>query len=68
MGHAWCVGARRERAYEEESGLDGSLVVHRSEIVLFDLQNHQLLKDLVAHEELLASTGDVSVVMKKSHA
>ena len=33
-----------------------------------DRQDHQLLEDLVAHHELLASARDVSVVVQNSHA
>ena len=36
--------------------------------MLLDRQDHQLLEDLVAHHELLASARDVSVVVQNSHA
>tara|TARA_B110000046_G_C12833744_1_gene330548 strand:+ start:551 stop:700 length:150 start_codon:yes stop_codon:yes gene_type:complete len=42
--------------YEEEGVLNGGLVVHRSEIVLFDLQDHKLFKELITHKELLGGT------------
>ena len=53
--------------YEEEGVLNGGLVVHRSEIVLFNLQDHKLFKEPVAHHELLGGTRDVSVVVEDSH-
>ena len=53
--------------YEEEGVLNGGLVVHRSEIVLFDLQDHKLFKELITHKELLGGTWDVSVVVEDSH-
>ena len=58
----------REGAAEVETVLDGRSVVHRSEVVLLDRQDHQLLQDLVAHHELLGRTRDVSVVVKDSQA
>ena len=36
--------------------------------MLLDGKDHQLFKDLVTHEELLRSTGNVSVVVHDSHA
>ena len=57
-----------ERAAQVETVFNGRSVVHGSEVVLLDGQDHQLLKDLVSHHELFASARDVSVVVQNSHA
>lgn len=54
--------------YNEEGALDGGTVVHGSEVVLTQLHNHELLKEAVAHEELLGRSGDVPVVVEDAHA
>lgn len=39
-----------------------------SEVLLLQCQNHKLLEQFVAHQELLASPRDVSVVVEDPHA
>lgn len=42
--------------------------MHGSEEVLFDSEDDGLLQELVAHQKLLAGTGDVSVAVLDTHA
>ena len=62
------VGQISKRASQIEAVLNRGPVIHRSEVVFLDGENHKLLEDLVAHHELFAGAGDVSVVVQNSHA
>jgi hypothetical protein len=62
------VGQVGKGAAQVETVFDRGSVVHRSEVVLLDCQDHQLLKDLVSHHKLFASARNVSVVVQNSHA
>ena len=57
-----------QRAAKVKTVLNRRTVVHGSEEVLLDGEDHQLLKDLITHQELLCSTRNVSVVVQNSHA
>ena len=39
--------------YNEEGVLNRSLVSHREEVEVFELENHKLFEELIAHQELL---------------
>jgi hypothetical protein len=54
--------------YDVEGVLDWRCVVHGSEEVFLDRKNDGLLQKLVAHQELLARTGNVSVAVLDTHA
>ena len=54
--------------YQKEGLFNRCLIVHWSEIVFLDSEYHKLFEKSITHHKLLAGTGDVSVVMKKSHA
>ena len=62
------VGEVGQRASQVEAVFNRGAVVHGSEVVLFDRQDHKLLEDLVAHQELFGRTRDVTVVVQDSHA
>ena len=62
------VGQVSKRAAKVETVLNWRSVVHGSEVVLLDRQDHQLLKDLVTHHKLFARARDISVVVQDSHA
>ncbi len=51
-----------------ERALDGRLVAHGAEEVLFERENGGHFEEFVAHQELLAGAGDVSVVVQDPHA
>jgi hypothetical protein len=61
------IGQIRKRTAQIETVLNGRAVVHGSEVVLLDGQDHQLLENLVTHHELLGSTRNISVVVENSH-
>lgn len=50
-----------------ETGLDGGFVVERPVEMGFEEEDGGLLKKLVAHEELLSASGDVSIIVEESH-
>ena len=54
-------------SYQVEGVLNWGGVVHRSEEMIFESQNNNLLKELVAHQELLARSRNVSISMLDSH-
>ena len=55
------------KTYQEEGLLDGGLVVHWSEEVFPNGQNHNFFEEAISHHELLGSTRDVSIVVENSH-
>ena len=57
-----------EYTYQVESVLDWGCVVHWSEEMMFEGQDHHLLQKSIAHQELLAGTTDVSVAVFDSHS
>ena len=50
-----------------EGLLDRGIVVHWSEEVFSDGQDHNFFKEAISHHELFCCTRDVSVVMEDSH-
>ena len=55
------------KTYQIECLLNWSIVVHWSEEVLSNGQDHYLFKEAISHHKLLSGTRDVSVVVKNSH-
>ena len=53
--------------YQVEGVLDRRLIVHRPEVVVLQREDDGLLQKLVAHEELLAGSRDVAVVVLDAH-
>ena len=56
------------QTYQKEGLLNRRLVVHGSEIVFFDSEDHKLFEKSIAHHKLLAGTWDVPVVMEEPHS
>ena len=54
--------------YDVEGVFDWGLVVHGSEEVVLDREDHALLEELVAHQELLAGSGNIPVSVLNPHA
>ena len=56
------------QTYQKEGLLNRRLVVHGSEIVFFDSEDHKLFEKSITHHKLFAGTRDVPVVMEKPHS
>ena len=55
-------------SYQEESLLNRRRIVHWSEEVLLNCQDHKFLEEAISHHKLLGSTRNVPVVVKDPHA
>ena len=55
------------KTYQEECLLDWGLVVHWSEEVFPNCQNHDFFEETISHHKLLGGARDISVVVQNSH-
>ena len=62
------VGQVGQSSAQVEGVLDGRLVVHRSEEVVLQCQDADLLQHLITHHELLGGSGDVPIAVLNSHS
>ena len=54
--------------YHEIGVLNGCLVVHWTEEVFTERQDHELLEEAITEHELLCGTRDVPIVVQNAHA